>query len=171
MNRVMIIGQPGSGKSTLARLLGARTGLPVVHIDQVHWMSGWQERPRDQKISLIRAEEEKDRWIIEGGLKATWPTRLDRSDMLIWLDVGLTLRFWRVVMRLVRYRAKTRPDLPDGCPEQFGAVTLEFWLYIFRTHRAARRTMAETYAAYSGQKQRLTSVRETEAWLSQLTTD
>ncbi|SFG18205.1 hypothetical protein SAMN04488020_101426 [Palleronia marisminoris] len=33
MKRKMIVGQPRAGKSTLARELGARTGLPVVHID------------------------------------------------------------------------------------------------------------------------------------------
>lgn len=38
MQRVMIVGQPGSGKSTLARKLGEHTGLPVVHIDTIHWL-------------------------------------------------------------------------------------------------------------------------------------
>lgn len=41
MQRVMIIGQPGSGKSTLAREMGKHTGLPVVHIDTIHWQPGW----------------------------------------------------------------------------------------------------------------------------------
>lgn len=41
MRRVMIVGHPGSGKSTLARAMGERTGLPVVHIDQIHWRPGW----------------------------------------------------------------------------------------------------------------------------------
>ena len=45
MKRVMIVGQPGAGKSTIARQIGQRTGLPVVHIDKIHWMPGWVERP------------------------------------------------------------------------------------------------------------------------------
>ena len=40
MQRVMIIGQPGSGKSTLAREMGKHTGLPVIHIDTIHWQPG-----------------------------------------------------------------------------------------------------------------------------------
>lgn len=52
MQRVMIVGQPGSGKSTLARELGQRTGLPVVHIDTIHWQPGWIERSRDEKTQL-----------------------------------------------------------------------------------------------------------------------
>ena len=48
MERVMIIGCGGAGKSTLARKLGEKTGLPVVHLDQIYWEPGnWQhlEKP------------------------------------------------------------------------------------------------------------------------------
>ena len=57
MQRVMVIGQPGSGKSTFARSLGAATGLPVHHMDHIHWMSGWQERPRAEKLRMVREVE------------------------------------------------------------------------------------------------------------------
>lgn len=40
MKRVMIFGGAGSGKSTLARKIGARTGLPVIHIDPIYWEPG-----------------------------------------------------------------------------------------------------------------------------------
>ena len=40
MERIMIIGCGGSGKSTLARVLGEKTGLPVVHLDQIWWAPG-----------------------------------------------------------------------------------------------------------------------------------
>ena len=53
MKRVMIIGQPGSVKSTLARFLGERTGLPVVHIDKIHWKPGWNER---ETLELLDTE-------------------------------------------------------------------------------------------------------------------
>ena len=83
MKRVMIVGQPGAGKSTLARQLGARTGLPVVHIDHIHWTPGWVEREREEKLAMMRAAEREESWIIEGGLSATWDTRLPRADTVI----------------------------------------------------------------------------------------
>ncbi|WP_349775075.1 AAA family ATPase [Frigidibacter sp. SD6-1] len=52
MQRIMIIGQPGAGKSTLAAALGQRTGLPVIHIDHIHWQPGWIERSSDEKTRL-----------------------------------------------------------------------------------------------------------------------
>ena len=35
MNRIAIIGCSGGGKSTLARSLGARLGLPIIHLDTI----------------------------------------------------------------------------------------------------------------------------------------
>ena len=34
-NRIMIVGCPGSGKSSLARDLHEKTGLPLIHLDNI----------------------------------------------------------------------------------------------------------------------------------------
>ena len=141
MRRVMVIGQPGSGKSTFARALGDVTGLPVVHIDMIHWQSGWRERSREEKDRLTRAVHARDAWIFEGGHSRTWPERLARADTLIWLDVPLPLRLWRVIRRAVTGLGRTRPDMPPGCPERLGRGFLEFLAYIWRTRRTSRAAM------------------------------
>jgi adenylate kinase family enzyme len=48
VERVAVVGPGGAGKSTFARALGARTGLPVVHLDQSYWKPGWTETPKDE---------------------------------------------------------------------------------------------------------------------------
>lgn len=136
MRRIMIVGQPGSGKSTLARDLGRLTGLPVVHIDHIHWMPGWVERPRDEKTRLCHEVEAGEAWIFEGGHSATWANRLARADLLIWLDLPVGLRLWRVLRRTLR--GGNRPDMPEGCPEGFHRETLPFWRFIWRTRHSAR---------------------------------
>ena len=93
MQRVMIVGQPGSGKSTLARKLGQRTGLPVIHIDTIHWQPGWVERSWDEKTRLCHEVEARECWIFEGGHSATWDNRVARADLLIWIDRSAALRF------------------------------------------------------------------------------
>lgn len=135
MKRVMILGQPGSGKSTLARLLGSKTGLPVHHMDLLHWKSGWVERDRPEKIEMALDIERREAWIFEGGLSATYDHRLSRCDTLIVLDLPLWLRLWRVAKRTVKHYGETRPDLPDGCPEQF---SLEFYTFIWRSRNTNR---------------------------------
>ena len=114
MKRVMIIGQPGSGKSTLARFLGERTGLPVVHIDKIHWKPGWNEREKEEKTALCQAVHARDRWIFEGGHSVTWEERRARCDTLIWLDFPLWLRVWRVVWRTLRIGTRAISRSPNG---------------------------------------------------------
>lgn len=135
MKRVMIVGQPGGGKSWLAREIGARTGLPVHHMDMIHWQPGWVERPNAAKIAMARAIEAQEAWVFEGGLSATYDTRLARADTLIVLDTPLTLRIWRVLTRTLRSWGQSRPDLPENCPERF---SLEFWGFIWRTRHSGR---------------------------------
>jgi adenylate kinase family enzyme len=135
MKRVMVVGQPGAGKSWVARRIGQRTGLPVVHMDQIHWMPGWVERVRTEKIAMAHAVEIAETWVFEGGLSATMAHRLSRADTLVILDVPFVLRVWRVVRRTLRHHGRTRPDLPKNCPERF---KLEFWAYIWRTRISGR---------------------------------
>jgi adenylate kinase family enzyme len=138
MQRVMIVGGPGSGKSTLARRLGDLTGLPVVYVDHIHWKPGWIERARDEKIALAREVHQRPAWIFEGGLFSTFDERLARADTFIWLDCSVWRRLWRVMYRTMRDLGKTRPDLPDNCPERIDLETLKFVHFIWSTRNRWR---------------------------------
>jgi len=148
----MIIGQPGSGKSTLARILGDLTQLPVVHMDHIHWQSGWVERSGAEKDSLCADVHVKPRWIFEGGRSVTWPQRLARADTVIWLDFSISIRALRVFRRTLRYWGQNRPDLPEGCPEQFSWA---FVLWIWRTRRSGRVMMARFFATVPPKKAKI----------------
>ena len=131
MKRVMVLGGPGSGKSTLAVALGHATGLPVFHMDKIHWQSGWVERARTEKVRLVNEVETADQWILEGGLSATYDNRAHRADTAIWIDLPLPLRLFRVLKRRWQYRGgQTRPDLPENCPERLDPAFLHWILFL-----------------------------------------
>ncbi|KAJ02680.1 hypothetical protein [Sulfitobacter mediterraneus] len=167
MKRVMIVGGPGSGKSTLARILGPRLGLPVFHMDQIHWQENWVERPMEEKLPMAQAVETQDRWVFEGGMSVTYGNRMQRADTLIWLDLPVGLRLWRVTKRLFRYLGKARPDLPPGCHESLHPETLRFYRFIWQTRHASRAKIAKLLAeADEGLKvAHLRSPSEVQAWL------
>ena len=167
MKRVMIVGGPGSGKSTLARLIGERTGLPVFHMDLIHWQGHWVERTKAEKIPLAQAVEAQDEWVFEGGLSGTYESRLARADTLIWLDLPVGLRLWRVTKRLFRYLGKARPDLPPGCRERLHPETLRFYRFIWQTRHDSRAKIAKLLAeADEGlMVAHLRSPSEVQAWL------
>lgn len=143
MKRVMIVGGPGSGKSTLARLLGDRTGLPVFHMDHIHWQHGWQQRPRELRKEMALAVERQAAWIFEGGFSTTYVHRMARADTLVWLDLPVGIRLWRVTKRLVRFWGQERPDMAAGCAEGIHAETLPFYRYIWQTRQTARRKLLD----------------------------
>lgn len=129
MKRVMIVGCSGSGKSTMAVELGKITGLPVQHLDLIHWKPRWIEREKTEKSSLIHNIESQDEWIIEGNYSATFPNRTARADVLIWLDLPLGLRVVRILKRHYQFRGKTRPDMPDNCPERLERNYIKWVLF------------------------------------------
>ena len=139
VERVMIVGAPGSGKSTLARRLGEHTGLPVYHMDHIHWKPGWTPRSLDEKIPMAKQIEARPRWIFEGGMSATYENRVSRADTLVWLDFPVALRLWRVTRRSVLFAGTVRPDMAEGCPEGFHRETPEFYRYIWRSRHSSRR--------------------------------
>lgn len=153
MKRIMIVGGPGSGKSTLARWMGGQTGLPVQHMDLIHWRAGWVERSQDEKLELISAVEAHDHWIIEGGISKRYAQRLERADVLIWLNLPIGVRLWRVFRRSVRYRGQARPDLPKGCPEQLGIETLKFLWWTWHNRIPGRLKVQRTLDDYKGTAQ------------------
>lgn len=125
MQRVMIIGGSGSGKSTLARALGQRTGMPVIHMDQLYWLPGWVERPGNEFNKMVGEIAKQDDWILDGNYSNSFDSRLTRADTLIFLDLTTLTRVRRVWWRTLTAYGQTRPDLTNDCPERFD---LEFLL-------------------------------------------
>ena len=142
----MIVGQTGSGKSTLARELGKLLELPVIHIDLIHWEAGWIERSGPEKDWLCAEVHARDSWIFEGGRSSTWQERLQRANVLIWLDVPLSIRAWRIFRRTLRYRGRSRPDLPEGCPERFNWA---FTKWIWDSRKSAKHKMQVLFESAS----------------------
>ena len=85
MERVAVVGSGGAGKTTFARALGERTGLPVVHLDEHHWLPGWVEAPREEWHALQEALIDRDRWIVDGNYGGSFDTRFARADTVVVL--------------------------------------------------------------------------------------
>lgn len=140
MSRVLVIGSGGAGKTTFARALADRTGLPLVHLDAEHWRPGWVAPPRPEWDATVDRLIARPEWIMDGNYGGTLPRRLEACDTVIFLDRGRLTCLWRVFRRRVAYRGSTRPDLPEGCPEQ---LTLDFLRWIWRYPKRRRGAILE----------------------------
>lgn len=167
MERVMIIGCGGAGKSTLARKLGEKTGIPVVHLDQIWWGPGnWQHMEREAFDAVLMEEMEKPKWIMDGNYNRTVELRLDQCDTVIYLDMNrfVCLKNW--VGRVIKNWGRTRPDMAPGCNEW---IDPEMAGWIWNFNRKNRQRYYQLLSNLEGKSVHiLKNRREVDAFLKSL---
>ncbi|WP_248920542.1 AAA family ATPase [Pseudomonas entomophila] len=137
MQRIVILGNAGSGKSTLARAIGARLGLPVVHLDRLFWEPGWEEADDEVFRERVVQALAGGSWVTDGNYsRRTFDLRLPHADLVIWLDTPRLTCLRRVIQRSLLKPA--RPDLPQGCNEKPNKDFLEFLKFVWHFDRVSR---------------------------------
>ena len=130
--RIAIVGPGGAGKSTLARALGARTGLPVVHLDEHFWRPGWIETRREEWRLVQRPCSRAT----SGSPTATTAARSRNGSRAPSSSCSSTFPAWRTIPRVVRrVYARNGPMQAPGCPDR---LSIEFLLWIARYRRRTR---------------------------------
>lgn len=167
MRRIVILGNSGAGKSTLARQLGAKLGLPAVHLDVLFYEPGW--RPAASEIFRRRVTQALagDGWIVDGNfLGLVGDLSLPRADTILWIEQPRWRSLVRASWRSVDRRGRDRPDLPAGCRDGLDRETLSF---IWTFDRIARRNIEHILAHQAPSKpvHRLRGDRGVAAFLRQ----
>lgn len=165
MRRIAIVGCSGGGKSTLARALGARLGLPIIHIDVIFWRPGWVEGPRAETKAQVEAACAADAWICEGNFIDASALRFRRADTIVWIDQPRHVCLRRAIWRALTGFGRDRPDLAPGCPEK---IDFHFYRYIWDWNRTTRPRMDAAIAEHGSRARfvRLKNDREIAAWLA-----
>ena len=133
MKRAIVIGCPGSGKSTFARALHMETGLPLIHLDRLHWNADKTEVARALFLERLEAALSGESWIIDGNYSSTMEKRIRACDTVFFLDYDTETCLQGIEQR----KGKPRPDLP--WVEQTGDAEDEAFLRFIRNYRADTR--------------------------------
>lgn len=167
MRRIVILGNSGAGKSTLARKLGAKLGLPVIHLDVLFYEPGWKPGALEVFRRRVTQALAGDAWIVDGNfLGLIGDLTLPRADAILWIEQPRWRSLARAAWRSVDRRGRDRADLPDGCRDSLDRETLSF---IWTFDRVARRNIEHILAHQAPSKpvHRLRGNREVAAFLRQ----
>ena len=148
--KIAILGYSGSGKSTLASFLGKHHGLPVLHLDSIHFLPKWKIRDKDERASLYRQflAQHPDGWVIDGNYTALdYEKRLEEADVILLLLFPRLLFLWRCYKRYQTHRNRVRESMAAGCEEKLDAEFIRWILWESRTakRRARYRTIMKRY--------------------------
>ncbi len=158
--RIAVIGCCGAGKSHLSTRLGAKLGLPVIHLDQLAWKPGWVEVPNSE-LAITQRElfTPEGAWIADGNYGSTMMIRLAAADTIVFMDFPTSICLYRVMKRGVMYYGRTRPDMAPDCPEGFFSREFAEFLHYVATFRRKQRPRILGKLATLDATQRLITLR------------
>jgi adenylate kinase family enzyme len=169
--RILLHGVTGSGKTTLARRIGSVLGLPWHSVDdEVGWLPGWVERPRDEQRTLISQIVSSEAWVLDTAYGHWRDVVVGRAELIVALDYPRRVSLLRLIGRTAR-RAVTGEEVCNGSKESLrrslSSESIVAWH--FRSFGSKREQIAAWLADPSGPPVvRLRSPREAEAWLADL---
>lgn len=161
-NRISIIGGPGTGKTTLANILSEEYNIPATHIDGIHHLQNWQVRNKSERDKIILNIVKEEKWIIDGTYHHTLKTRIESSDLIIWLDYSSFSQLKGVIKRFIKNPGKEKKEIP-GCRER---LNFEFLKYVLNYNKNKRYYITE--ALENIQKDKLlifTKQKDLNKWL------
>jgi adenylate kinase family enzyme len=116
--KIIIYGNPGSGKSTLAVRLQQLLNIPLYHLDQYFWRPNWQEPVRAEYEKIHNNLCDLPEWIIDGVSTTTLEYRIQKADIVIFLDVSRYVCLYRVFKRALLNYGKVNFSSAAGCSER-----------------------------------------------------
>ena len=152
IKRIAIIGNAGSGKSYLAQQLHTLTHLPIYHLDAHFWKPGWTRPDEAEYHKIHNSLCDLPEWIIDGMNLKYLEYRIQKADLVIYLDMPLHICFWRIFKRLWKYYGKQAPSSAPGCKEGLSWEFVLFlkWVWNFKRKHAPR--VKELLAIYTHSK-------------------
>jgi hypothetical protein len=110
--RIAIAGSPASGKSWFARQLARLRQLPLHQLDDIYWEAQWRRPSTDSWLRRLDALIDTERWIIDGNYQPTLELRLERAQLLVFMDVHPAICLARYFVRTARIACGNDQLLP-----------------------------------------------------------
>ena len=148
VKKISIVGGPGTGKTTLSNKLATIFNLPAIHLDAINYNANWEEVGKEKRDELILESVQQEKWIMDGNYSATLLKRLEKSDVVIWLDYSTFSIIKGVLTRYISNFNKEKEEIP-GCKER---ISFKFFKYMLTFRRKGRKKIVENIGKISKEK-------------------
>jgi len=102
--KIYIMGTSGSGKSHLAKIISKKLNIKHLDLDDIYWIKKYTKALQLEKRGpkLKKFLKNNKSWIIEG-VYSNWSIEaIKKSDLIIWLDISLNKRLYRLIKRHIQ---------------------------------------------------------------------
>jgi adenylate kinase family enzyme len=167
-SKVTVNGTSGAGKSTLSRRISEILDLPYSEMDSLFHGPGWTPNPCF--VDVVDAITAGPRWVCEYQYDHVRPMLSERADLVVWLDVHVSVATWRVTKRTITRRIRGQ-ELWNGNKEgplrEFFTDPEHVVRYAWTTRHEARTRVHGLLSSHPHLPVvRLRSPREVERWVS-----
>lgn len=140
--KIAILGYSGSSKSTLAKYLSTYYKIPILYLDTVQFLADWEERNRDEAISMVAEFMKNDSWVIDGNYTSFMQDeRLKLADHIIYMEFSRLNCLFRAYQRYRKYKNTSRESMAKGCNEK---LDIQFiWWILYEGRRKEKRQYYE----------------------------
>lgn len=143
--KILIIGSVASGKTSLARKLSRKLNINYYEIDSIVHddRNNYKRSPEEQKKIINEINDKENDWIIEGTLRKNLFYLLDMTDVIVYLNINVRIRKWRIIKRFVKQ--KLRLEKSNYKPSIEMLKLMFKWTSDFEKNKNELELMLDTY--------------------------
>ena len=130
--RILVLGAPGSGKSTLTSRLSISLKTEAIHLDKYYWQPNWVETESEVWDFKINELLNKESYIMDGNYITSLSERIKYATHIVYLDIPWYTSVYRIIMRMIKYRNKPRPDMNAECKERLNLEFIQFLIWAIK---------------------------------------
>ena len=97
--RVNVIGTSGSGKTTFGHQLAGILNIPFIEMDAIFWGPNWSPSEDEDFLPRLTEALQGEHWILDGNYSRTTDIKLERVEVVIWLDFSFPRTLWQAISR------------------------------------------------------------------------